>query len=254
MKESNNKYVWSSPLILALVGLIGTGIGAIIQGFWNAKLERQKFESSLITKALETNDQQTAANSLKFLIDADLVTTLNAKKIEDLANAGKLPLRYGTATDPFGKKISWKQFDEKSRIVDITDYVKENLTSITIPQLKQVPGFPNNGKILFNKEAAGSLMEAFKEIEKEGLLDLILSWDGGYFPGMMRSGKLSDHAFGVAFDINAAYNPIGKTPPPPDTKGSVRKLVPIFERYGFKWGGEYTLPDGMHFVYDPKLP
>ena len=53
--------------------------------------------------------------------------------------------------------------------------------------------------------------------------------------------------------INAAFNPFGKTPPPPDTKGSVRKLVPIFKKHGFKWGGEFPIPDGMHFVYDPQL-
>ncbi|MFZ5448285.1 MAG: M15 family metallopeptidase [Thermodesulfobacteriota bacterium] len=253
--KADNKFVWSSPLILAIVGLIGTGIGASVQGFWTTKLERQKFESSLILKALETSDQQKAAKSLKFLVDAGLIPSLNAKRIENLAkDPEKLPLRFGTVTDPFGKKVDWEQFAGDSHQVRITDYEKENIIAITIPQLKGIPGLPKNGKILFNKNAVAPLKAAFEEIENEGLLQLILSWDGGYFPRKMReANKLGTHSFGTAFDINAAFNPFGKAPPPPDAKGSVRKLVPIFKKYGFKWGGEFQIPDGMHFIYDPQL-
>jgi hypothetical protein len=51
----------ASPLLLAVVGLIGTGVGAISQGFWNTRLEREKFEFGLIAKALDTNDKDNAA-------------------------------------------------------------------------------------------------------------------------------------------------------------------------------------------------
>jgi hypothetical protein len=197
MKEPENKQkaeskgVWSSPLTLALVGLIGTGIGASVQGFWNTKLERQKFESSLILKSLETSDQQQAAKSLKFLVDAGLIPSLDSKKIEDLAkNPMELPLRFGTATDPFGEKLKWEQFAKNGRFVKITDYEKKNIISITIPQLEHIPGLHREGKILFHKKAAEPLKAAFEEIEKEGLLRLILSWDGGYFPAKTGENEL----------------------------------------------------------------
>jgi hypothetical protein len=75
----------SSPLLLAIVGLIGTGIGAGLQGFWNARLEKQKFESSLVEKALSAANRDKAAKSLKFLVDAGLVNGLNTDNITKLA-------------------------------------------------------------------------------------------------------------------------------------------------------------------------
>src|ERR1700716_510438 len=40
--------LFKSPITLALVGLLGTGIGAALQGYWNLRLEQQKFESEMI--------------------------------------------------------------------------------------------------------------------------------------------------------------------------------------------------------------
>ena len=53
------------PQLLALVGLVGTGVGAVLQGFWNTRLEREKFEFSLIQKALDTADKNEAGRNLK---------------------------------------------------------------------------------------------------------------------------------------------------------------------------------------------
>ena len=57
---------------------------------------------------------------------------------------------------------------------------------------------------------------------------------------MEASSKLpSNHSFGTAFDINSDTNPQGKKPPAVGQPGSVRELVPIFEKHGFKWGGQF---------------
>ncbi|TYO63984.1 peptidoglycan-binding protein [Bradyrhizobium hipponense] len=82
----------TSPLLLTLVGLIGTGTGAVLQGFWNTRLEREKFEFSLIAKALAVPNKDEAAQNLKFLVDAGLINQFNSEKIAKLAaNPKTLP-------------------------------------------------------------------------------------------------------------------------------------------------------------------
>jgi hypothetical protein len=92
--EAKKGFWHTSPLILAVVALLGTGIGAAVQGFWNTDLERKKFESSLILKSLETTDKKQAANNLLFLVNAGLVASLDNNKIKELANDPKnLPVQ-----------------------------------------------------------------------------------------------------------------------------------------------------------------
>jgi Putative peptidoglycan binding domain len=76
----------STPLLLAIVGLLGTGLGAVLTGHENTKLERARFEFSLIKTALETPDKNEAGRYLKFLADAGLLTEFNSAKISSLAD------------------------------------------------------------------------------------------------------------------------------------------------------------------------
>jgi hypothetical protein len=54
---------------------------------------------------------------------------------------------------------------------------------------------------------------------------------------------ISHHAWGVAVDINVSRNPFGGTP------HQDPRIVEIFERWGFTWGGQWLVPDGMHFEF-----
>jgi hypothetical protein len=54
---------------------------------------------------------------------------------------------------------------------------------------------------------------------------------------------LSHHSWGVALDLNARANAYGRTP------HQDPRLVAVFERWGFTWGGHWLLPDGMHFEF-----
>lgn len=80
----------SSPLIVAgltaVFGLFAAGVGAALQGFWNTRLERSKFEFTLIQKSLEIKDRREAAKNLKFLVDAGVIQSLDAGKIASLAD------------------------------------------------------------------------------------------------------------------------------------------------------------------------
>ena len=79
---------------MAIIGLMGTGFGAAITGYWNTKLERQKFEFSLIQKALEAPDKAEAAKGLTFLVEAGLIEQFNA---ELASNPIQLPTFIGAA-------------------------------------------------------------------------------------------------------------------------------------------------------------
>jgi Putative peptidoglycan binding domain len=97
--EVDRRNIWlTAPLLVTLVGLIGTGVGAVLQGYWNNRLERDKFEYSLIQKALETADKGEAARNLKFIVNAGLISGFNSEKILALADKPEqLPTFVGAA-------------------------------------------------------------------------------------------------------------------------------------------------------------
>ncbi len=71
--------------------------------------------------------------------------------------------------------------------------------------------------------------------------------------------RLSVHAFGAAIDINARYADYwrwagGRPGNVPRHRNRIpRRIVEIFERHGFIWGGKWYHYDTMHFEYRPEL-
>ncbi len=98
-------------------------------------------------------------------------------------------------------------------------------------------------KLYCNKEMIGPLMQAFSNIIDRGLINELKTWDGCFNVRKKRGlNSLSLHSWGIAIDINAAWNGLGKTP----TMSA--KLVKCFTDAGFEWGGTWkNRPDGMHF-------
>lgn len=128
------------------------------------------------------------------------------------------------------------------------------IAEVHLPQLVGVQGFPRNGKVLFHAAAADQLVALVTAWEEAGLLSKILSWGGSYVPRYVRGSKtsLSNHSWGTAFDLNAAWNGLGKVPAKAGETGSVRELVGIAYRLGFYWGGWFPRPDGMHLEVGPR--
>jgi hypothetical protein len=93
------------------------------------------------------------------------------------------------------------------------------------------------------------LARALRQIERAGLAGLIDVADfrragGCYVSRTMLwdpSNPPSMHAWGLAIDINVAANPYGARP------RQDPRVVAAFERWGFRWGGRWATPDGMHF-------
>ena len=143
-----------------------------------------------------------------------------------------------------------RQNPEQIRVLD--DWRRKNIVRLHIPQLVGIPigGRPSSGTLYFHRLAAEQLTNLWKAWEDEGLLDLVLTFDGGYAPRFIRGSTrvLSNHAFGTAFDINARWNGLGAVPALVGQEGSVRALVKVANRFGFYWGGHFkNRPDGMHF-------
>ena len=129
----------TSPLTLAIItgiiGLIGAGVANVLQTRTNLQLERQKFESSLMLKAIETGKPEAAAKNLLFLVKVGLINDPSGKiaslesKPED---APVLPVAPG-AVVPVPRTASASQaFFEKygEQFEPLTDDGKSVLTRL----------------------------------------------------------------------------------------------------------------------------
>ena len=130
------------------------------------------------------------------------------------------------------------------------DWVEQNIVTVYIPQLTGVAtyGASFSGRVRWHRDGVEQLQRVWQQIEAEKLLSEVIFWDGSFVPRRKAGGNtLSHHSWGIAFDINADWNGFGDKPAALGAKGSVRRLVPIFEAHGFAWGGRWNKPDGMHF-------
>jgi hypothetical protein len=143
----------------------------------------------------------------------------------------------------------YKKVRDKDAIVIRGSWEAENITYVSIPQVKGVPG-GMGGSIMFNKKAASQLKNLCTAWEECGFLSKVLNvW--GYVARYQRNSKhgaISNHAFGTAFDINTDQNKLGHPPAPLGEYGCVREMVEVAHKFGFYWGGHFGLrQDGMHF-------
>jgi hypothetical protein len=123
------------------------------------------------------------------------------------------------------------------------EWVKKYIVAKTVPIL----GSTRCHRLMFPQ-----LEGALKEIEAEGLTSIINVKDyGGCYNARLIRGEdpndpashkhLSMHAWGLAVDINVSTNQMGAQPTLDP------RIVEIFERWGYRWGGRWSRPDGMHF-------
>ena len=96
-------------------------------------------------------------------------------------------------------------------------------------------------KIYCNKDMVKPLTLAFQNLIKTGFVKELKTWDG-CFNIRRKRGTISPslHSWGVAIDVNAAWNGMGKKP----TLST--GFVKCFTDAGFDWGGTWSKPDGMH--------
>ena len=103
-------------------------------------------------------------------------------------------------------------------------------------------------RIYCNKDLVPLLEKAFKNVNDRFLAEQVKTWDGCFNIRKKRcAASMSLHSWGLAIDINAAWNGFGKKP----TMSPA--LVKCFTDAGFNWGGNWKRPDGMHMEI-AKLP
>ncbi|MBS3913272.1 MAG: M15 family metallopeptidase [Bacteroidetes bacterium] len=136
------------------------------------------------------------------------------------------------------------------------NWANENIISVAIPQLNGKLFYGKaitSGTINFHRAGATLLQQLWQAWEQAGLLNKIITFQGGYAARFIRGSQnrnprpLSNHAYGTAFDINAEWNGFGAEPALAGAHGSVRELVQIANQHGFFWGGHFNRKDGMHF-------
>jgi hypothetical protein len=114
-------------------------------------------------------------------------------------------------------------------------WVQRNIVKVDLPVL---------GTVRCHRIMIDQLAAALQEIQQAGLADLITDYAGCYVPRHMLwnpAKPISRHAWGLAFDINVPANGYGAAPTLDP------RIVEVFRRWGFKWGGDFSTPDGMHF-------
>jgi len=142
---------------------------------------------------------------------------------------------------------AWYRFQSDGGIEMHPNWISRNLT----PGLVTLnPTIPVRARC--QVKVAPGIQAALAEVQAAGLANTIDVADtnrygGCWNPRFSRTsgqiGFLSRHAYGEAIDINVSTNCQGCTPT------IDCRVVRIFRRNGFAWGGNFRRPDGMHFEW-----
>lgn len=97
-------------------------------------------------------------------------------------------------------------------------------------------------KLYCNKDMVAPLSQAFKNLIDTGFVKELKTFDGCFNIRKKRAlNSMSLHSWGIAIDVNAAWNGLNMTPQ------LSAGFVKCFIDAGFEWGGTWKRKDGMHF-------
>jgi hypothetical protein len=103
---------------------------------------------------------------------------------------------------------------------------------------------PVMGRVTCHRLMLPQLRGALQEVQDAGLAGTLKTYSGCYVPRFIErdpTGSISLHTWGIAIDMDAATNSRG-------IRGTMdSRVVEIFKRWGFAWGGDWAYTDPMHF-------
>ncbi len=157
--------------------------------------------------------------------DVDLLTPPAANPLAFLSGS--------RAARAFGA-FSYRYYPDGTIVPD-GRWVRQNITSQSVPIL---------GTITCHRLMFPQLRSALNEIVRSGLASEVRAFNGCYVPRFIESDPsrpISLHTWGIALDLDSAANGRG-------TQGTMDpRVVTIFKRWGFRWGGDWSWTDPMHF-------
>lgn len=90
-KKSNQSTLVQKGIFVALIGLVATLIGAVVNGAFSRQVEQDKYESELISKALASENEYLRNEALDFLSSSQLVNKkLYEVEVENFENIPKI--------------------------------------------------------------------------------------------------------------------------------------------------------------------
>jgi hypothetical protein len=98
-------------------------------------------------------------------------------------------------------------------------------------------------RIYCNRDMIEPLTRAFSNLISTGCVTELKTWNGCFNIRAKRGNNSTPslHSWGVAIDVNAAWNKMGQKPT------LSNQFVHCFTEAGFDWGGDWRVQDGMHF-------
>lgn len=206
-------------------------VDAVVNTAWGKALGMTPGNAVIISTAI-TSPERVTKPLKRLLGTAASVQRLDVVAREGLdPNAPQIPNVFGTVAQAVGH-YTYRVLGG-GMIAPDPAWVSSHIVTDTVPIL---------GRVTCNKMLFPQLKAALAEVASRGLAGTIHSTAGCYYPRFIAgTSSLSNHAFGLAIDINAPENGRG-------TAGQMnRSVVQIFEKWGFTWGGTWHYTDPMHF-------
>ncbi len=208
-------------------------IDAVVNQTW-VKTLGMKPDNALLVRTGE-NAPKPVRNKIEKLLGADT----SAQLVDKATRSGIDPsaAQVAVVTGTVGDAVGVYRYTVLGggRIAPENAWVRDHISTEVVPIL---------GAVTCNKLLFPQLKAALQEVVARGLTDTIHpeQYAGCYYPRFIAgSTTLSNHAFGLALDINAVENQRG-------TVGLIdRGVVQIFQKWGFTWGGDWGYTDPMHF-------
>jgi hypothetical protein len=137
------------------------------------------------------------------------------------------------AAKAFGA-FSYRYFPDGTIQPD-ADWVRKNIVTANVPIM---------GRVTCHRLMVPQLRGALQDVQAAGLGHLLRTYDGCYVPRFIArnpDNSISLHTWGIAIDMDASTNYRG-------IRGTMdARIVTIFKRWGFRWGGDWQYTDPMHF-------
>jgi hypothetical protein len=207
-------------------------VDAVVNQKWGKALGMKTGNALLVTTT------KTAPDRVVGPVQQIIGRAASVQRLDAVAKFGldpqavQMPVLYGALAQAVG---NYTYSVSGGQVTPSAAWVSSHITTEAVPIL---------GNVTCNRALFPQLKGALAEVVSRGLTDKIHpgEYAGCYYPRFIAgTHSLSNHAFGLALDINVPGNQRG-------TVGQMdRSVVAIFEKWGFTWGGRWHYTDPMHF-------